>query len=393
MARPRKMGYGEGSVYFDKSKGVWRGALTTVDGTRRRVSGATRSEAVAALDELRGRRANEMPTDDTALGEWVAWWLENVGAPNEDSGDATRANYSWALGQTAAIGGVQLRSLTTAQVNRLLGQLANRKPSKPGARGGRRGPLGRSALTRVRFALRVVLDDAMANELVTKNVAKLARLPRAATETRPRRSLTVQQAKDLMKAAKGHRLEAMVGTMLYCGLRPGEATGLTWDHTDVKNKTLVVGQSRKVAPDGTMTIGDTKAKSDRAIVIVDRKDAPLLKLLTAHSVRQKKERMAAPVWEHEDLVFTNAIGDYIDPSNLRREIAGLCEDAGIFPAISPNELRHTAASLLRASGATPDQIANFLGHKDNRMVHKHYFDSSVMPVIDLTETQGRMLTL
>ena len=36
MARPRKLGYGEGSVYPDKSKGVFRGAIT-IDGVRRRV--------------------------------------------------------------------------------------------------------------------------------------------------------------------------------------------------------------------------------------------------------------------------------------------------------------------------------------------------------------------
>ena len=89
-------------------------------------------------------------------------------------------------------------------------------------------------------------------------------------------------------------------------------------------------------------------------------------------------------------VFTNAIGDYIDPSNLRREIAGLCDDAGISPAISPNELRHSCASLLRHLGVPATQIADFLGHTDTRMLDKHY-GHRVTPVIDLTEAQGRML--
>ena len=79
-------------------------------------------------------------------------------------------------------------------MNRMLGQLATRKASKPGSRGGRRGPLGESALRRVRFALGVVLDAAIADGRLTVNVAqpKLARIPRTAPQVRPRRSLTLR---------------------------------------------------------------------------------------------------------------------------------------------------------------------------------------------------------
>ena len=177
-----------------------------------------------------------------------------------------------------------------------------------------------------------------------------------------------------MAAAEGHRLEALIGVMLYCGLGHGEATGLTWDCVDLKNETLAVRQSRKMAPDGTMSIGGTKAQSDRTI----RLPAPVVSLLREHQKRQKPERLAAPVWEHDDLVFTDPIGDYIALWNLRRE------------AISPNELRHSCASLLRHLGIPMAQIADFLGHRDTRMLDMHY-GHPVTPVIDLTEAQGRML--
>jgi integrase len=189
------------------------------------------------------------------------------------------------------------------------------------------------------------------------------------------------------------RLEAQVGVMLYCGLRPGEVTGLTWDCVNLKAGTLAIHQSRKVIPTekGTkaiMEIGATKAHSDRTI----RVPALVVDLLREHQARQREDRIAAKVWENADLVFTNRIGDYIDPSNLRREIAGLCEDAGIRPAISPNELRHTTATLLRHAGVDPRDIAEILGHSDERMFDQHYFDRRAERVIDLTEAQGRMLS-
>lgn len=38
----------------------------------------------------------------------------------------------------------------------------------------------------------------------------------------------------------------------------------------------------------------------------------------------------------------------------------------------PYDLRHTATSLLSASGVAPELLADLLGHRDTRMVHKHY---------------------
>ena len=389
MARTRKLGYGEGSVYEDKSVGLYRGAIT-IDGRRHRVSGRTRAEAIEALGALRNRVNAGKPSEDTTVGEWVAWWLKEVGAAREKSGDSTRANYRWALEQTSSIWSKKLADLRAADVSRMLGQLATRKPTKPGTQRGhaRRGPLGKSALRRVRFALGVVLDAAIADGRLSVNVARptLARIPETAKQVRPRRSLTPQEAEYLMEVGRGTRLGALVGVMLYCGLRPGEATGLTWDCIDLKKATMAIRQSRKMAPDGTMSIGGTKAESDRTI----RMPEAVVDLLRAHQAAQKKERMAAAVWEHEDLVFADPIGDYIDRTNLRRQVSALCKNVGIAPAIAPNELRHSCASLLRHRGVPDTQIADLLGHRDTGMLNKHY-GHRVTPVIDLTEAQGRML--
>ena len=61
----------------------------------------------------------------------------------------------------------------------------------------------------------------------------------------------------------------------------------------------------------------------------------------------------------------------MSPSNLRRDLARLTVAAGLGPW-SPNELRHSAASLLSASGVPLEQIADLLGHTDTRMLLKHY---------------------
>jgi integrase len=383
MARPRRLGYGEGTVYFDRSKGVYRGAIT-VDGIRRRVSGDTRQAALEALDRLRGDLANATPVgDDTRLSTWISWWLENVGAAKPDPSASTEDNYRWALEQASSIGGKRLRELTTADVEGLLRHLSSRKPSQRKGRSGRRGPLGKSSLLRVRFALGVVLEEAQRRDMIGRNVARLARLPRTVEVSRPRRSLSPTEADDLMDAAREDKLDALVGVMLYCGLRPGEATGLTWDCIDFAERILTVRQSRKMLPDGSMCIGATKAESDR----VQRLPDAIFDALKAHELRQERERLDAPGWDDLGLVFPNGIGRYMDKNNLRREVMRLCRDAGMEP-ISPNELRHSAATLLVSAGASLQEVADFLGHKNTRMLQAVYRHKTRRPV-DLTAAQGR----
>ena len=85
------------------------------------------------------------------------------------------------------------------------------------------------------------------------------------------------------------------------------------------------------------------------------------------------------VWEDLDLLFANEIGGLVDPANLRRSIAALCESAGI-DRITPYELRHTAISLLNDGGVPIEQLADLAGHKDARTtmaVYRHQLGSVV----------------
>jgi hypothetical protein len=57
--------------------------------------------------------------------------------------------------------------------------------------------------------------------------------------------------------------------------------------------------------------------------------------------------------------------------NVRRDLHEACERAGI-PPVSPNDLRRTCATWLRAQGVPPHLIAPVMGHVDSRMVERVY---------------------
>lgn len=76
--------------------------------------------------------------------------------------------------------------------------------------------------------------------------------------------------------------------------------------------------------------------------------------------------------EWSDLAFVSEAGTPLIPSNLRRFVSTLAAEAGIEGKVTPYDLRHSATSLLSASGVAPEVLADLLGHVDTRMVHKHY---------------------
>jgi len=58
-------------------------------------------------------------------------------------------------------------------------------------------------------------------------------------------------------------------------------------------------------------------------------------------------------------------------SNIRRDLHQAC-DAAKIARCSPNDLRRTLATLLRAHGVEPQLLAPMLGHADSRMVERVY---------------------
>ena len=74
--------------------------------------------------------------------------------------------------------------------------------------------------------------------MVGRNVVRLTDGPREPkTEGR---TLTPEQARSLLQAASGERLEAAFVVMLSLGLRRGEVFGLRWTDIDFESKVITV---------------------------------------------------------------------------------------------------------------------------------------------------------
>jgi integrase len=365
MTRP----YGDGSVFWNDKRQRWIGIFTADTGEngkriRRSVSAKTKTEARRKLRLLQREALDGRPTPDGSmrLGALLDKWMTESVVPRSESPN-TLAGYRWAVDRhlKLGLGTKRLRELTPDDVDRFL-----RHKFESG--------LSHSSVSRLRSALGSALRYGERYDFVGRNVAQLVDLPRA--PQREGRSMTEEQAKALLDAAKGERLEATISCGVMLGLRPGELLGLCWSDVDLELGRLTVRRSLK-RENNQLRFG--KPKTARSVRTLDMPIA-VGDALRAHKTRQARERLAAgPLWSDVDLVFSTEVGTPIDPSNYRRDFSRMTAKAGIGHW-HPHEMRHSAASLLSHSGVPIERVADVLGHANIRTtsaIYRHQVTDSV----------------
>jgi integrase len=237
---------------------------------------------------------------------------------------------------------------------------------------GKGRPFTRATLGKLRATLVQIIEFARRREMVTKNVADLAGMKPATGSTEPRRSLTPAEARKLFdwlgeQGAEEH-LASMFRFGLTVGLRPGELYGVLWDDVDLDRQRLVVAHA--VQRDGNRWKLVPVLKTDASYRTLGL-PAVAVEELRRHRARQARHRLAASAWGDERLVFPSRAGTVLDSRNVRRELSAACLAADV-PVIRPNELRHTAASLMVDAGQALEQVADYLGHGSTRMLDFTY---------------------
>jgi integrase len=339
---------GEGSVYYDAARGRWIG-LVWVEGKRRKVVRATRIDAAAAVGRLlhgvgEERKADTRATVRTLLAEWSERAL-----PNRPLAPSSRAVSAWASRHLVAeLGSIRLVDLGVVDVEKALARLA------AGSQG---APLGPASLTKVRGTLRMALSWAMRRRAVSYNAAAVAELPVSTSGRTERLALDAKQLRALFAECEGHPHGAMFVVAGSCGLRPGEAAGLCDDAIDLEAGTLTVMRAVRIVKGRPVLVSELKTAVSRRTVRLPA---------VARAALAARSRVSL-----DGLLFTAGDGGPLSPSTVRRELAGLCRDAGI-PVIRPNELRHTCATLLVEAGLPLVRVADILGHRSTSMLDRVY---------------------
>lgn len=359
--------------------------------------GEAEEEVLKLKRRKRGGGPRPVPSTAT-FAEWLDHWLKlkanSVRARTLHGYRGAVRRWITSPPQGAPrLGGIRLRDLTVDDFDRLYAFMT------------RQGHHGRGlkpvSIKKVHVVLRMALNEAKAKGKLGHNPTDNATLPkpnaRALVDKAGRtggkrvRSMSQEQARSFLEAAREDRYSAVWHVLLLGGLRPCEAFALTWDEdVDLEAGTIRiaaslnrVGLDREEYPFGWQL---TRAKTDTS-----HRTVPLppvaVKELRAWQTQQKRDRlMMGGEWQEHGFVFTASNGSPLTLSNLyNAHFRKVCARAGLgeweprpakpkgqpgprkqrrfSPAFRIYDLRHTCASLLLKAGESLQVVGARLGHK------------------------------
>jgi len=229
--------------------------------------------------------------------------------------------------------------------------------------------------------LRSLLDYACVRGFLTTNPVSSVRLPRKQLRKAERRYLTEEQVQAVASKLSGQPRRAFL-TMVFGGMRWGELRGLRVRDLDVQRRRLSINSSVSYLPDGdgwAWHENGTKTHQDRKVAL----SASLM------SVLQEQAEGKRP----DDLLFPSQSGDFWrEPAKATRGHRKEWLERGLKEAgvsyLSPNELRHTAASLLVSKGVNVLAAARQLGHSPQMLLQTYadLYDSDLDAAAEALES-------
>ncbi|SFD12651.1 site-specific integrase [Streptomyces aidingensis] len=191
---------------------------------------------------------------------------------------------------------------------------------------------------------------------------------------------TPQQLGAYLDAAQEERLYLGLHVMAYHGPRRGEMCGQAWADVHLSRRRIAVTTARTV--DGWEPYDDDpKTEDSRAEIAID---AGTVAAYREHRKRQLAEQEETPGWTDSGKVLTRPDGQPIHPEELSDAHRRVTRRAGL-PPISLRDLRHGAASLVKAGGGDIHDAQKKLRHSSVTLTADTYTELFAEYEEELTE--------
>lgn len=236
---------------------------------------------------------------------------------------------------------------------------------------------GPATMQRIRATLRKALNDAIrTHRLIEFNPAAYVELPSVqAPRARVWTSAAVQQWKEtglrpssvmvwtpeqagaFLDHVEEHDVVVypIVALILHRGLRRGEALGLRESDVDLEGRTATITQQLTTVGYRPV-IKIVKSYAGDRIIALDASTTTALRIY-----QERRERWRADAaWLKTELFFVRPDGRQWHPEQVSDRFERLVADSGL-PPIRLHDLRHCAATLLKASGSDLKDIQEVLG--------------------------------
>jgi len=346
MAKPRQKANGEGTIFRDQKKGIWRGQITIgldENGNPKRKSASGKSK-IEVSDKLRQIKANMGLMDiekanSYTVKEWIDHYMKTVAKPSLSETSYDLYVRLFKLHITPYFGEYRLIELTPNLIQEVF------------AKNFQDNRLNRTTMNQVKNKLSITLKHAVKQGILPNNPCKGVILHKL-REAKKIEALTVDSQKKLVDYCYQDQYHYLFIFLLGTGLRIGEALGLTWDCVDLKNKSIKIQKIMVEVSGNPKFKGYPKTENSvRELALSDK----MLKILESQ-MQYKCDN------NYLDLVFPSSNYNFRTTGNLRVRFQKVCKNANI-EHINLHGLRHTFATRMLEQGVVPKVVSEMLGHK------------------------------
>lgn len=360
-----KKSNGEGTIYHQKDKNRWRGALTigrNEEGKliRKQFYGKTKKEVLDKMTDYKYKHNNNLlPTDDKiTIGEYAHLWLFKFKYNQLKPTAFLRYECTIRLYiENSQISNIKLKDLRAIDLQNYYNILSKKENITP------------NIIHNTNKLLKAMLAQAVKEGYILRNYCDLVNLPKLNKATKINYFTREEQEKFLI-ACEDHRFKVLFYFALYTGMRMGEILGLTWENIDFKNNIIHVKQSLM----HTNIIEENGDKSRKILLQAPKtptsiRDIPiplkLSQLLKEHRKSYNKNKIAftGAINTKENFVFVTSNFTPIHHANLRKEFIAVLNKAKISK-IKFHGLRHTYATRLFEENVPIKTVQALLGHSN-----------------------------
>ena len=338
-----KRANGEGNI--GRFRDGWV-ARITVDSKRKAYYGATRQEAVKKMNEaLADLGKGIVPIDERqTLKQFLTGWYEGIRSQVRIStyrryGDYVNNHLIPGIGQ-----------ITLAKLRApMLHAFYNKKLAEG---------LSTTTVHSMHMVLHKALQDALQMGLVQRNVTEMLKPPKRGH--REMMTLSIEEVRRFLAVVARDRFYALYVLAFSTGMREGELLGLRWQDVDLQRGTVQIRMNVQETL-GRYILAETKTAYSRRTVALTQ--AAIDALADHWQKQQFLKQHAGSDWQDLDLVFPNRDGGIMIPHNItKRSFKRYLDKAGLSREIRFHDARHTAATLLLASGVNVKVVSEMLGH-------------------------------
>lgn len=313
---------------------------------QRSISGKTQKEVAKKLKEATAAidAGTYSAPQKMTVGEWIDIWtaeyLKKIKPRTVESYQIIAKNHL-----KPALGATKLDALSPHTVQTFYNSLTDEKG------------LSAKTVKNIHGVLHKALQQAVKNRYIPFNPAEACELPRV--EKAQIHPLDDAEIGAFMKAISGHRFEYLFLTVLFTGMREGEALGLQWDRVNLTKGTILVDQQlQKVVGQKEYRLVSTKNSKGRLIT------PPPFVIATLKKVKrqQMENRMRyGECYTTSGFVFTNELGIHYTPKQVYDAFKKVASEIG-RPDARFHDLRHSYAVASIRSGDDIKTVQENLGH-------------------------------